>query len=71
MTTSEIAIFSALIGGTAGILTQVVANLLKNKSEKRKIIIDLIAEERKLTYMILLNQVSYLQVGLILNIIIN
>lgn len=64
MTTPEIAIFSTCIGAGAGILSQFVANALKDKSEKKKIKFELIAEERKLTYMILLNQVSYIQAGI-------
>ena len=64
MTTTEIALFSTCIGAGAAILSQFVANKLKDKSEKKKTKIDLIAEDRKLTYMILLNQVSYVQVGI-------
>lgn len=64
MTTPEIAIFSTCIGAAAGILSQFVANALKDKSEKKKIKFELIAEERKLTYMILLNQVGYVQSGI-------
>lgn len=64
MTTPEIALFSTCIGAAAGILSQYVANALKDKSDKKKTEIDLIAEERKLTYMILLNQVGYLQTGM-------
>jgi len=64
MNTTEIALFSTSIGASAGILSQFVANALKNRSEKKKLKFDLIAEERRLTYMILLNQVSYVQSGI-------
>jgi hypothetical protein len=64
MTTAEIAVFSSLIGATASLLTQFVANRLRDKSEEKKTRIELIAEERKLTYMILLNQTSYVQSGI-------
>lgn len=64
MTTSEIALLSTCIGASAGLLSNFIANTLKDKSDNKKTKIDLIAEERKLTYMILLNQVNYTQVGM-------
>ena len=64
MTTSEIDLLSTCIGASAGILSHFIANKLKDKSEKKKTKIDLIAEERKLTYMILLNQAGYVQSGM-------
>lgn len=64
MTTSEIALLSTCIGAVAGLLSHFVANSLKDKSDKKKTKIDLIAEERRLTYMILLNQVGYVQAGI-------
>lgn len=64
MTTGEIALFSTCIGASVGIITQFLGNALKDKSEKRKIKVDLIAEERRLTYMILLNQVNFVQSGI-------
>lgn len=64
MTTSDIALLSTCIGASAGLISHFIANALKDKSDKKKTKIDLIAEERKLTYMILLNQVCYVQSGI-------
>lgn len=64
MTTSEIALLSTCIGASAGLLSHFIANTLKDKSDNKKTKIDLIAEERKLSYLILLNQVSYIQAGI-------
>ncbi|MES2656066.1 MAG: hypothetical protein V4620_10785 [Bacteroidota bacterium] len=63
MTTTEIALLSSFIGAGASIITQFVANALRDKTDKKKIIFDLIAEERKLAYMIYLNQIGYSQTG--------
>jgi hypothetical protein len=37
MTTTEIVLFSTCIGASAAILSQLVANTLKDKSENRKV----------------------------------
>lgn len=64
MTTTEIALLSAFIGSVSAILSQFIANALKDRSDSKKTKFDLIAEERKLACMIILNRISYVQTGM-------
>ena len=52
MTTTEIALLSTCIGASAGIFSQIIANVLRNKTDKQKIIFDCISEERKLAHLL-------------------
>lgn len=63
MTTTEIALLSSCIGAGTGIIAQLIPTALTNKSDKKKLVFDLIAEERRLAQMILLNQISYSKSG--------
>ncbi|GEL12343.1 hypothetical protein SAMN05192550_3282 [Flavobacterium glycines] len=52
MTTTEIGLLSACIGGSAGIFSQIIANLLRDKTDKKKLVIDCLSEERKLAHIL-------------------
>lgn len=52
MTTTEIALLSTCIGAGAGIFSQIIANVLRDKTDKRKLIIDCVSEERKLAHLL-------------------
>ncbi|OXB21478.1 hypothetical protein B0A80_16920 [Flavobacterium tructae] len=64
MISTETVLLSACIGAASAILSQFIANALKDKSDAKKNKFDLIAEERKLTCMIMLNRISYIQTGM-------
>ncbi|QSW88454.1 hypothetical protein J0383_19665 [Flavobacterium endoglycinae] len=55
---------STCTGAGAVILSQFVSNRLKDKSDLKKLKFDLIAEERRLAYMLLLNQTGYIKSGI-------
>ncbi|WP_284653494.1 hypothetical protein [Flavobacterium terrisoli] len=55
MTTTEIALLSTCIGASAGIFSQVIANVLRDKTDKRKLIIDCVSEERKLAHILFIH----------------
>jgi hypothetical protein len=64
MTTAIISLISTCVGAGAVVISQFVSNNLKEKSDLKKIKFDLIAEERRLTYMLLLNQTGYVKAGI-------
>lgn len=58
MTTLEIGILSAIIGGTSGILSQIISKSIQNQTDIKKTIRYIISEERRLAYLIRQNSHS-------------